>query len=86
MPHSKKAVMALSSGEAEYCGLVSAACNALGEQSTLKDRGVLLPIQAFMDANTGLIDAVFLWVQDIVSSGKVVLAKKHTDEMLAVSF
>ena len=79
-----QAVIALSSGEAEYYGLVSGACNALGEQSTLKDWGILLPIQAFMDASTGLsigsrhglgrvkhIDTVFLWVQDVVASGRI---------------
>ena len=91
-----QAVIALSSGEAEYYGLVSAACNALGEQSTLKDWGIFLPIQSWMDASTGLsigsrhglgrvkhIDTVFLWVQDAVSTGKISLGKKHTDEMLA---
>ena len=77
-------------------GLVSGACNALGEQSLLKDWGILLPIQAYMDASTGLsigsrhglgrvkhIDTVFLWVQDVVTSGRIALGKKHTDEMLA---
>ena len=91
-----QAVIALNSGEAEYYGLVSAACNALGEQSTLKDWGIFLPIQSWMDASTGLsigsrhglgrvkhIDTVFLWVQDAVSNGKISLGKKHTDEMLA---
>ena len=91
-----QAVIALSSGEAECYGLVSAACNALGEQSTLKDWGIFLPIQSWMDASTGLsmgsrhglgrvkhIDTVFLWVQDAVSNGKISLGKKHTDEMLA---
>ncbi|CAE7686814.1 GIP, partial [Symbiodinium sp. CCMP2456] len=60
------------------------------------DWGILLPIQAFMDASTGLsigsrhglgrvkhIDTVFLWVQDVVASGRILLGKKHTDEMLA---
>ena len=70
-----QAVIALSSGEAEFYGLRIAACNALGEQSVLKDWGILLPIQCWMDANTGLsialrhglgrvkhVDTVYLWV------------------------
>ena len=50
-------MIALSSGEAEYYGLVrlvSGTCNVLGEQSRLKDWDILLPIQAYMDASTGL--------------------------------
>ena len=91
-----QAVIALSSGEAEFYGLLTAACNALGEQSVLKDWGILLPIQCWMDANTGLsiasrhglgrvkhVDTVYLWVQDAVASKRISLGKKHTDDMLA---
>ena len=91
-----QAVIALSSGEAEYYGLVSAACNALGEQSVLKDWGIWLPIHGWMDANTGLsiasrhglgrvkhIDTVFLWMQDAVAKGRISLGKKPAAEMLA---
>ena len=91
-----QAVIALSSGEAEYYSLVSAACNALGEQSVLKDWGIWLPIQCWMDSNTGLsiasrhglgrvkhVDTVFLWVQDAVATGRLVLGKKPTADMLA---
>ena len=91
-----QAVIALSSGEAEYYALVSAACNALGEQSVLKDWGIWLPIQGWMDSNTGLsiasrhglgrvkhVDTVFLWVQDAVNSGRIALGKKPTADMLA---
>ena len=91
-----QAVIALSSGEAEYYSLVSAACNSLGEQSVLKDWGVWLPIQCWLDSNTGLaiasrhglgkvkhIDTVFLWVQEAVNSGRIALGKKPTVDMLA---
>ena len=49
-----QAVIALSSGEAEYYGLVSGLCQGLGEQSTLKDWGISIPMIGFMDATTGL--------------------------------
>ena len=49
-----QAVIALSSGEAEYYGSVSGLCQGLGEQSTLYDWGITIPMIAFMDATTGL--------------------------------
>eukprot|EP00435_Cladocopium_sp_Y103_P031617 s579_g8.t1 len=80
----------------EYYGLLTAACNALGEQATLKDWGVHLPVQCWMDANTGLaiasrhglgkvkhIDTVFLWVQQVVGTGRIALGEKPTADMLA---
>ena len=94
-----QAVIALSSGEAEYYGLVSGLCQALGEQSTLQDWGIKVSIVGYMDATTGLsigsrhglgkvkhIDTVFLWAQDRILSGKARLLKKHTDDMLADLF
>lgn len=94
-----QAVIALSSGEAEYYGLVSGLCQALGEQSTLKDWGIHVPIVGYMDATTGLaigsrhglgkvkhIDTVFLWAQQVVIDGKAKLYKKDTKDMLADLF
>ena len=94
-----QAVIALSSGEAEYYGLVSVLCQALGEQSTLQDWGIKVSIVGYMDATRGLligsrhglgkvkhIDTVFLWAQDKILSGKAKLLKKHTDDMLADLF
>lgn len=91
-----QAVIALSSGEAEYFSLTSAACNALGEQSVLRDWGLWFPIHCWMDSNTGLsigsrhglgkakhIDIVFLWVQDAVISKRISLRKQPTLDMLA---
>ena len=76
-----QAAIALSSGEAEYYGLVSGLCQGLGEQSTLHDWGITIPLIGFMDATTGLaigsrhglgkvkhIDTVFLWAQEVVTS------------------
>ena len=94
-----QAVIALSSGEAEYYGLVSGLCQGLGEQSTLKDCGISIPMIGFMDATTGLaigsrhglgrvkhIDTVFLWAQEVVTSGRAKLSKKSTVDMLADLF
>ena len=94
-----QAVIALSSGEAEYYGLVSGLCQGLGEQSTLKDWGISIPMIGFMDATTGLaigsrhglgrvkhIDTVFLWAQEVVTSGRAKLYKKSTVDMLADLF
>ena len=91
-----QAVIALSSGEAEFYSLVSAACGGLGEQSALRDWGIWLPIQCWMDSNTGLaiasrhglgrvkhVDTIFMWVQDAVSSGRIALGKKPALDMLA---
>ena len=90
-----QAVIALSSGEAEYDGLVSGLCQGLGEQSTLKDWGISIPMIGFMDATTGLalgsrhdpgrvkhIDTAFLWAQVVTSRGAK-LYRKSTTEMLA---
>ena len=46
--------MALSSGEAEYDGLVSGLYQAFGEQSTLQDWGIKVSIVGYMDATTGI--------------------------------
>ena len=94
-----QAVIALSSGEAEYYGLVSGLCQALGEQSQLRDWGVHVPIIGYMDATMELsigsrhglgkvkrIDTVFLWAQDAVLTGKAKLYKKSAQEMLADLF
>ena len=90
------AVIALSSGEAEYYGFVSAASTSLGLQSVLKDWGWHFTIQILMDASAGIaigsrrglgrtkhVDTVFLWAQELVTNQKVKLCKKHTGEMLA---
>ena len=91
-----QSVIALGSGEAEYYGLVSIASKLLGMRSVCLDFGMLVGIEAFLDATTGIaigsrrglgkvkhIDTVFLWVQDLVNDGKLKVSKKHTSEMLA---
>ena len=89
-------VIALSSCEAEYYGLVSATSQMLGLQSILLDWGWKFNAHVWMDATAGIaigsrrglgrvkhIDTVFFWVQAIVTEGKISLGKKPTKEMLA---
>ena len=88
-----QAVIALSSGEAEYYGLVTGCSEGLGDQSLAKDFGILLKLHIWMDATAGAaigsrrglgrvkhVDTIFLWVQDLTSSGRITIGKKHTSE------
>ena len=89
-------MIALSSGEAEYYGLVSATSQMLGLQSILLDWRWKFGAHLWMDATAGIaigsrrglgrvkhIGTVFLWVQAMVTEGKISLGKKPTKEMLA---
>ena len=91
-----QAVIALSSGEAEYYGLVSGISQALGVVSLAKDWGMHLKAHVWMDATAGIaigsrrglgkvkhIDTVFLWAQEVINSGRASVGKKDTREMLA---
>ena len=86
-----QAVIALSSGEAEYYSLVTAVSEALGDQSILADWGVKVKIHILMDATAGRsigsrrgigkvkhLDTIYLWVQEHVTSGRVTIGKIHT--------
>ena len=91
-----QAVIALSSGEAEFYGLVSMVSEALGDQSILKDYGIRIPIDIHMDATAGAaigarrglgrvkhIDTAFLWVQDVVGKRLVHIRKVDTKDNVA---
>ena len=91
-----QAVIALSSGEAEYYGLVSGISQVLGAVSLAKDWGMSLKAHVWMDATAGIaigsrrglgkvkhIDTVFLWAQEVINSGRASVGKKDTREMLA---
>ena len=86
-----QAVIALSSGEAEYYSLVTACSEALGVQSILADWGIKVKIHILMDATAGKsmgsrrglgrvkhLDTIFLWVQEHVTSGRITIGKIHT--------
>ena len=91
-----QSVIALSPGEAEYYGLVSALSQVLGAVSLAKDWGRKRAAHVWMDATAGIaigsrrglgkvrhIDTVFLWAQEVVNAGRVSVGKKDTKEMLA---
>ena len=91
-----QAVIALSTGEAEYYALISTASTALGEQAMMADWGVKLSVNIAMDASAGIsiasrrglgkvkhIDTCYLWVQEIVAQGRIHLKKVNTQDMLA---
>ena len=83
-----QAVIALSSGEAEYYGLVSAVSDALGEQAYLGDWGIKVPLVIHVDATAGAsiasrrglgrvkhIHTCYLWVQEVVNNRRVQIKK-----------
>ena len=91
-----QAVVALSSGEAEYYGLVSATSEALGDQSIAHDLNVRLSIRIWMDATAGAaigsrrglgkvkhIHTVFLWVQQYVTKKLITISKVSTTDNYA---
>ena len=88
-----QSVIALSSGESEFYGLVTAVSESLGDQSVAQGLGVKLGLEVYMDATAGAaigsrrglgrvkhIDTCFLWVQDLITSGRVKVRKVHTSE------
>ena len=91
-----QAVIALPRGEAEFYGLVSAASEALGEQSIAMDLGIKLDIKILMDAGAGVAigsrrgvgkvkhkHIAILWVQEHVISGRLKIKKVHTSQNLS---
>ena len=85
---STQAIIALSSGEAEYYGVVKAASVALGCKSMFMDMGVKVGVYVHTDAEaakgianrTGLgrtrhIAVHYLWVQERVRNGDISLHK-----------
>jgi len=89
---STQASVAQSSGEAEYYALVRAASEALGMQSIMRDLGWDCKIRLLVDSSaaksiasrTGLgklrhLEIQFLWLQECVRRGKVVLSKVRGD-------
>jgi hypothetical protein len=78
----------LSSGEAEYYGIVKGASFSLGTQSLLRDMGIHAEVHMYTDSSAakgiasrrGLgkvrhIEVNQLWLQDQVLSGKITLTK-----------
>ncbi len=87
---STQAGVALSSGEAEFHGLVRGAGVGLGYQSLLRDLGQDLPLRLWTDSSAAIgistrqglgklrhLDTQALWIQQAVRTGRVDLRKVH---------
>ena len=86
----------MSSGEAEYYGIVKGAGIAIGLQNMLRDFDVELPIEIRTDASAakgianrrGLgkvrhMEVSQLWVQEKVSSGRIAIVKVKGENNIA---
>ena len=95
---TNQAVIALSSGEAEYYGMVKGASQSIGLRGIADDLGVIYkgPIQINTDASAAIgigsrlgtgkvrhIEVNQLWLQDKVYIGEVTLNKVKTEENIA---
>ena len=80
----------LSSGKAEYYGLVKAAGAGLGHQSLMNDLGIKLPVRAWTDSSAAIgiasrsglgklrhLETHTLWLQEKVRSKAIVVKKVH---------
>ena len=89
---STQASVSLSSGEAEFYGVVRASGIALGHQSILKDLGYSVPVRIWTDSSAAIgicsrsglgklrhIDTQALWVQSKVKDKEIDLRKVRGD-------
>ena len=85
---STQSTISLSSGEAEFYGVVKSTGIALGYQALMKDLGVSLPVRVWTDSSASMgicgrqglgklrhIDTKSLWVQQKVRGGAIELRK-----------
>ena len=85
---STRASIALSSGEAEFAGVIRGAGQGLGYQALLADLGVQLPLRVWTDSSAAIgicsrqglgklrhLDTHTLWVQQAVITGRLELKK-----------
>jgi hypothetical protein len=95
---STQTVIALSSGEAEYYGMVKAAAQGIGTKAMLLDLGVTIeePIEVKSDASAAIgiaqrrgmgkvrhIETNQLWLQERVATGSIKITKIGTHDNLA---
>ena len=91
-------VIALSSGEAEYYGMVKGAGNALGTVGVLQDLGIKYEITLYTDSSAakgissrrGLgkvrhVELNELWLQDQVARGRIAVRKISGDDNISDS-
>ena len=85
---STQSLIALSSGEAEFYGVVKAAGTGLGYQALLTELGIHLPLRVWTDSTASIgicgrqglgklrhIDTQALWIQQRVRDGSFELRK-----------
>ena len=85
---STQTSISLSSGEAEFAGLIRGAGQGLGFQALLRDVGVDLPLRVWTDSSAAIgicsrqglgklrhLDTHTLWIQQAVRTGRVDLRK-----------
>jgi hypothetical protein len=85
---STQASVTLSSGEAEFNGVVRGSGQGLGSQALLKDLGTELPLRVWTDSTAAIgicsrqglgklrhLDTHTLWVQQAVRTGRIELKK-----------
>ena len=92
----RQAVIALSSGEAEYYSLVTLMSELIGLRSLGEDFNLKYDLGVNIDATAAIgmsgrrwlgkvkhVDTVFLWIQEAIDRHKVAVKKRGTYEMLA---
>ncbi len=90
---STQTSISLSSGEAEFYGVVKASGVSLGYQALLRDVGLNLPIRVWTDSSATIgicgrqglgklrpVDTQSLWIQQRVRNGSVELFKVKGEE------
>ena len=90
---STQASVALSSGEAEFAGVIRGAGQGLGFQALLSDLGIAAPLRVWTDSSAAIgicsrqglgkmrhIDTHTLWIQQAVRTGRVDLRKVLGEE------
>ena len=91
-----QAVVALSSGEAEYYALVKGASEGMGLQGIAMDMGLKVCVHLSTDASAAIgigsrrglgkvknIELNQLWIQDKVCRGEITVHKVRTEENIA---
>ena len=91
-----QAVIAISSGEAEYYSLVTLIAELCGIRSLAQDWNLDYKLTVNMNATAAIsmasrrgsgrvkhVDTIFLWIQEKIEQLKIAINKKHTSEMLA---
>lgn len=90
---STQTLVSLSSGEAEYYGIVKGAAAGLGHQAIMSDYGVAMPVRLWSDSSAALgiakrsglgrirhLDTHTLWLQEKVRTGAVEVRKVKGEE------